>query len=131
MVVLDETDLYLLFNKYEDVFLLNKKTQQELWLTCMSGEPACGKISLRDDWIVIGGESLQLWSDNKLKTIEDSDLTWIHDLRQTGDHEIEVLIDPWSEKPAIWRLNLKSSKKTKVRDFKDYQDREYTDSVRW
>lgn len=131
MAPLDETNKYILLNRYEDVFLFDKDTRQELWLTSMSGEPDCGKISLNNDWVTIGGECLQVWSDGRLKTIEDPDFKWIHDLRQTGEHEIEILIDPWSEKPAIWKFDLKSSKKTKVRDFKDYQGREYSDSVTW
>jgi len=128
---LDETDLYVLLSEYEDTFLVEKKTNKELWRTSFYGDAECGLIGLTQDWAVVGGEHVALWVNGKLTVIEDEDLKWIHDIRQIGDYEIEILIDPWSENSAIWRFDVLSQSKIKVRDFDDYKGKASTDNVEW
>ena len=52
-------------------------------------------------------------------------------MRQVATYEIEILIDPWFEEAAIWRLNLQTLQKTKIRDFNDYRELPYQDHVKW
>jgi len=49
---LDETDLYILLSEYEDTFLVEKKTNRELWRTSFYGDAECGLIGLTQDWAV-------------------------------------------------------------------------------
>lgn len=128
---LDEIDSYMLFSQHEDVFLFDKDSNKEVWRTSMYGNATCGLLGLVNEWAVIGGEHLIVWIDNKLNPITDTELKWIHDLRQIGDDEIEILIDPWSERSAVWQLNLKTFKKTRIKDFNDYKDQPYQDKVNW
>ncbi len=72
-----------------------------------------------------------LWKNNQLKTIEDSSLQWIHDMRQVGENEVEILTDPWSDNSAIWLFNIIRESKIKIREFKDYKSKEYTEDVKW
>lgn len=129
--LLAETEHYSMFSLYEDVYLVEKDTGQELWRTSMFGDPDCGIIASGNEWAVAGGQSLIIWFNQKLTVLEDPDLQWIHDIRQTGDKQIEILIDPWSEKSAIWKFELDSSQKTKIRDFDDYKKRPYKEVVAW
>lgn len=130
-VPLDENDLYILFKEFEDVFLFEKDTNKELWRVSMQGEAQCGIIGLVEEWALAGGELLIVWRDDEPQILDDPELRWIHDLRQVGDYEVEILIDPWSSQSAIWRLDIKSLSKSKMRDFKDYEDKEYTEKVIW
>ncbi len=128
---LDENDSYVLFTEHEDVFLFDKDLNTEVWRTSMYGDATCGLLGLVNNWAVVGGENLVIWVDNQFKIIDDSDLRWVHDMRQIGDDEIEILIDPWSEKASLWSFNLKTLQKNKIRDFKDYRDKPYKDEVKW
>ncbi|GAB5526196.1 MAG: hypothetical protein Roseis2KO_40680 [Roseivirga sp.] len=129
--LLAETGRYSLLALYEDVYLIEKSTGHELWRTSMFGDPDCGIIAANNQWAVAGGQDLIIWFNQELSILGDVDLQWIHDLRQTGDKQIEVLIDPWSEKSAIWKFELDNSQKTKIRDFNDYKERPFKEVVTW
>ena len=128
---LDETDLYVLFKDYEDVFLFEKDTNSELWRTSMHGEATCGLIGLSSEWAVVGGAELIIWRDDKPGLIIHPDLQYVHDIRQTGENEINLLIDPWMENSAIWHLDINTGKTSKIRDFHDYLYKKYTEDVKW
>lgn len=131
VIPLDEVDSYVLFSEQEEVFLFDKDINKELWRTSMYGNATCGIVGLVNDWAVVGGEYLIIWIDNVLSKIEEPDLKGIHDIRQTGDDEIEILTDPWSEKSAIWKLNLRTLNKSKIKDFNNYKEKPYQDNVEW
>jgi hypothetical protein len=58
-------------------------------------------------------------------------LRWVYALRTGSDNTVEILIDPWTDKSAIWTLDIKMLQVKKVRDFGEYKEREYTDEVVW
>jgi hypothetical protein len=129
---LSETDLYVLFQEQEDVFLFDKDLNKEIWRTHLYGNATSGLIDLSNEWAMACGEKLILWKNNKLKTIEDKELAWIHDVRQVAKNEVEILTDPWREGSAVWLYSVMTEDKTKIRDFPDYYNsKEYTDDVRW
>jgi len=130
-IPLSETDQYVLFKEYEEVFLFDKNNNTDLWLASFYGEADVGWLGLVNDWAIVGGEKLLIWKNNTAKFIEDPGLTWIHAIRQTGDDEVEILTDPWSEHPAIWKLNVMTEQREKIRDFNDYKDKAYTGVVIW
>ncbi len=131
VIPLDENDSYVLFREYEDIFLFDKHLNTEVWRTSMYGDATCGLLGLVNEWAIVGGENLILWVNNQFKKIDDPDLNWIFDMRQIGDNEIEILIDPWSEKSSIWSFNLETLQKTKIRDFNEYRHKPYEDEVKW
>lgn len=128
---LDEIDSYILFTECEDVILFDKDLNKEIWRTSMPGNAHCGLLGLVNEWAVIGGEQLIIWIDNKLNRIADSDLKWIHDMRQVGDDEIKILTDPWLNNSAIWNFNVRTLKKSKIKDFNNYKEKPYQDKVEW
>jgi hypothetical protein len=128
---LDETDIYVLFQEFEDVFLFEKDSNSELWRTSMYGDAICGLIGLSNEWVIAGGAELILWKNNHLKFIQDKDLQWVYDVRHTGENEVQLLTDPWKENAAVWRFDILTEEKNKIRDFPDYLTKEYTDKVEW
>jgi len=128
---IDETDLYVLFKEYEDVFLFEKDSNRELWRTSIYGEATCGLIGLSNEWLIAGGEKIILWKNEKLTELEDEDLKFTHSMRQTGENEVEILTDPWSDHSAIWKFNIITESKLKIRDFNEYIGKVYTENVIW
>jgi hypothetical protein len=128
---LSETDLYVLFQEQEEVFLFDKDSNKEIWRTDMHGNATCGLIAFSNEWVVCGGHKLIIWKNNRLRVIEDPEIQWIHDIRQVGKNDVEILTDPWRDESAIWSFNIMTEMKVKVRDFQDYKAKEYTDNVIW
>lgn len=120
-----------MFSEYEEVFLFDKDLNADLWRSSMYGEVTCGLIGLNNEWTVAGGESLLVWTNETLQLIDDQEIKWIHDLRQTGDYQFELLVDPWSDQSAVWSFDIQTMTKVKVRDFADYRDKPYTEDIKW
>lgn len=128
---LSETDLYVLFNEYEDIFLFDKVRNKEIWRADMYGDATCGLVGLSNEWAIACGSKLIVWKKHTLKTIEDKELEWIFGVRQVGETKVEILTDPWSDHSAIWLFDVSTEIKTKIRDFFDYINQEYTEEVKW
>ncbi len=126
-----ETDVYVLFKEFECVFLFDKDKNKDIWRTELFYEATCGIIDILNEWVVVGGETVFVWKNNKIEHLEDNELKWIHDLRQISDNEIEILTDPWSEDSCIWRFNVLTYKKNLLRNFSEYYMKEYTENVIW
>jgi hypothetical protein len=96
----------------------------------MYGGAMCGLIGFSNEWAIIGGDELIIWKNDCLKTVADPDLRWIHDFKRIGETEVSILTDTWKEDSAIWQFDLYTEKKIKIRDFPDYQFKEYTEDVK-
>jgi hypothetical protein len=131
MNILHETESLLLKNEFEVVFLIDKKTDQILVEEEFYGDPACGLIDENNEWAVIGGERLIIWTPEEIKEIDNKDLKWVHALRAKDNHSIEILVDPWSENSSIWELDINTLEYKKIRDFSDYRDKEFIEDVSW
>ena len=129
--ILAETDELILGHIFEVAFLTIKATNENVSLGDFDGDPTCGLISRTNDWCVVGGSALLIWTKNRIFKIQDESLYWVSDIRQTSENRIEVLIDPWAENAAIWEIDIVTKKKNKVKDFTDYKNKEYTDNVVW
>lgn len=129
--ILYETDKLRLEHEYEATYLIEKKHGTILLEDDFYGDPDCGLIDQNNQWAMMAGEHLTIWTPNKAWRIEHEDLRWIADLRVKDNETVEILIDPWSEKSSIWEINTTSFVFKKIRDFDDYRDQEYTDDVVW
>lgn len=125
-----ETALYILYSEFEDAFLIDKNTQKELFRTSFYGDASCGLIA-QQEWVVVAGDNLVIWINDKLTAINDDELKWIAEIRQIGDYEVEILTDPWSENSAIWKFDIKKKTKVKVSDFYDYKNKKHTEDIKW
>ncbi|MBV8391016.1 MAG: hypothetical protein JO080_14520 [Mucilaginibacter sp.] len=129
---LHETSEFVVGNVFEYAYLINKKNHKEIYMGGFcAGDPSCGLIEENNNWCVVGGEILNVWSsDNGLLSIEDEDLNWVVDIRQKSSNEVELLIDPWSDKGSVWELNIKTLERHKIRDYL-MANEEYTDEFDW
>jgi hypothetical protein len=114
--------------------LLRKRTGRCLLKDSFYGNPSCGAISATNDWAVVAGEHLTVWRASAGVTVLNAPvaLQWGHALRvDEATQHVQLLTDPWGEHPAIWELHPLTLTVQKVRDFLDYQKREYVDEVSW
>jgi len=132
-----ENAVMLLGHVFETAYCYNKITKEEFGLFQFDNDPTCGVVGKNNDWCLVGGDVLVLktWFDNSLRLI--GDLKQIHELRSVDDYKVQILIDPWSNEAAIWQLEIDKTKPTrpitleKVKDFKDYTDKPYTEHIVW
>ncbi len=129
--LLDETDMYVLFQEFDNVFLFEKDSNSEIWRTSMYEGATCGLIGLTNEWALIGGDEFIIWKNDRLKSVTDPDLRWIHDFKRIGETEVSILTDPWKEDSALWQFDVYTEEKIKIRDFPDYQLKAYTKDVEW
>lgn len=135
MNVLFETDKLIIKHEFENAYLIEKSSGKELLFDDFYGDPKCGLIGKNNDWAIVAGEHLTVWKSNKnkhqIERFENDELKWIHDIRLKSANIIEILIDPWSNKSAIWELDLGTLKFVKIREFKKYQESEYKEKIDW
>ena len=129
--ILCETEKLVLGHIFEDAYLTIKETNETINLGDFYGDPDCGLISKSNDWCIVGGSTLIVWARNEILKIKDDDLRWVFDIRQIDQHKVELLIDPWADNSSIWEFDIITKEKNKIKDFPDYKDKEYTDSVAW
>ena len=136
MHTLFETETLRIQHEYEQTQLVRKSSGVVLLEDDFYGDPDCAIISNNDDWAIMAGEHLTIWKETRRgkyesTTIENEELRWIHSLRIKTDNIVEILINPWSEKSAIWELNIDTLQVVKIRDFMDYFEKGYTEDIKW
>lgn len=81
--------------------------------------------------VLIGGKHLTVWTRERTHLIKSDEFQWIHSLLSNSKNTVDILTDPWSVKSAIWKLDLSTLHLTKIRDFPDYKDRQYIETIEW
>lgn len=134
---LSENTIMLLGHVFETAYIVNKITNEESPVFQFYGDPTCGLIGKYNDWCLVGGEILILRTgvDNSVRSI--GEFKNIHSLKAIDDYKAQILIDPWSEESSIWQIEIDLHKLTrpvnlyKLKDFKDYVDKPYTEEIFW
>ena len=131
MQILCETDELILEHSYELVQLRSKPLDVILFKDEFYGDSSCGLIGQRGEWAFVGGFKVSIWAHNKLVDIHDKEILPVHSARQKQKYTVEILVDPWSEFPSVWELNILTMKKEKIRDFNEYRNKPYSEIVNW
>lgn len=131
MTTLYETDKLILQCEDETTSLKDKVTGKILFEDCHYGNSQCGLIDECNNWAIIAGEHLSIWTPRKTHKMIQKGLAWVHDIRIKKTDTVEILVDPWSKYSSIWELNLINFEIHKIRDFNDYRNCEYTEKVIW
>lgn len=129
--ILDETEELILGYLFEDAYLTVKATGENTGLGTFYGDPVCGLIDSANNWCIVGGAILVLWTKDEIISINDEDLFGVYDLRQTDENKTQLLLDPWADHAAVWEFDVITKGKNKIKDFPDYRDNSYTDKVAW
>ena len=128
---LDENDTFLLGHLFEMIYLINKKRKKQFCLGGFYGDPSCGIISSNSKWCIVGGSLIVVWKETgSITIIDERPLNWVHDLRETGPFEAEMLIDPWADQAAIWHLNIDTLDRHKLKQLEPLTDGNH-DDVEW
>lgn len=139
MRVLDESNDFTLYHDYENVYLLNKRTQEKYSLGSHYGDPKSGLISPEQDWFITIGEGLLYFDFQRgLKSLFRSDFpdffgkdssAYIHAVRYEPDSGVKILLDPWSDYASTWLLNLETLEVTKLSDSPSLVDQPFREEV--
>lgn len=129
--ILDETEELILGYLFEDAYLTVKATGGNTKLGTFYGDPVCGLIDSANNWCIVGGAILVLWTKDNIISVSNEDLSGVYDLRQTGNYKVQLLLDPWADNAAVWEFDVTKKVKSKIKDFPDYRDKAYTDKVAW
>jgi hypothetical protein len=122
---------------YETSYCYSKLTKEEFAIFQFDNDPTCGVVGNNNDWCLIGGDVLVLrtWVDNTLRLV--GDLKQIFDIKIIDDYTVQILTDPWTNYSEVWQLTIDLNKLTrpltltKIKDFKNYVDKPYTENVDW
>lgn len=130
-VRLGETQSLILGFIFEEALLVDKGTGLVVNLGSFYGDAAFGLISLNDEWCIVGGESLSLWkAGGDIIRIEFEELKLACDARQIGPYEVELLIDPWSDQGGIWRINIQTLERYRLKTI-DKRHEPYSENIDW
>lgn len=136
-LALFENTVMLVGHIFEKSYCYNKLTTEEFPIFQFYNDPTCAAVGKNNDWCLVGGDSLILktWIDRTVRTI--GDLKDIYALKLVDAYTVKILTDPWCENASIWQLEIDLTRLTKpitlfkIKDFKDYIDKPYTENVVW
>lgn len=93
--LLAQSDRYIIYNEYEDTFILDKKNNQTYYLGDYYGDPEVALIDKQERFaVVVGFNRLGIFetADKKLKLIDADIPDWVEALNQE-DRKIEVICE--------------------------------------
>lgn len=129
--ILNETNKYVLGHIFEDIYLIDKETNEKYELGNMYGDPSCGLIDQDNNWCIIGGSTLIIWTAKETTELKVDELYWACRIRQINQKSVQILIDPWADNSTIWELNIVDKSHSKICEFKNYHNKEYTEQIEW
>ncbi len=110
--------------------LFDKRNGKEFRLRAHYGDLTCGLIDEENKFCIVGGEGLSSFFFETNKEHNFLDNKCIHSMKQNNDNSIKILIDPWSNDPGVWILDivtLSISKISSTPDLRDLPFQEYID----
>ena len=126
-----ESEELRLEHEWESTYLVRKSDNQVLMEDDFLGDPGCGLIDEKNNWAIVAGTHLTLWTPNGETKYQTAKFKHIHSIRLKDKDTVAILTDPWAEYSAIWELSLKTKELKKVKDFNKYQGKVYTENVKW
>ncbi len=135
--ILFENTVLAVGHVFESSYCFNKLTKEEFEIFEFDNDPTCGLAGQNNDWCLIGGDVLVLRSlvDNTLRLI--GELKEIFDLKLIDAYTVQILTDPWADNSEIWQLKIDLNNLsqpltlTKIREFKAYAGKPYTNKIGW
>ncbi len=129
--ILNETDKFILGHIFEEVCLIDKETNKKYELGSMYGDPSCGLIDQDNKWCIIGGATLIIWSTKETTELKVDEFYWACRFRQIDQNNVQILIDPWEDNSSVWELNVIDKSYFMICEFKNNQNKEYTEHNEW
>ena len=130
--VLAESRHFVLMHEYERVFVLCRTTGKQVPAGAHHGDPTCGVIAADESWFVTGGEGVQVFTfvDGIRDFCREPGSPFsISAMRLDDDGAVRILVDPWSDKASVWRLDPAAGALIKLRDGPDLRDVVFQEDV--
>ena len=124
---LAESPRYIAGHIFERALVIDKQSRQQFEIGESYGDPTTALIDRQEQWILFLGHSSYLFRPGServnpgppsIQQLEHPLFQSPFAARQTREDEIEVLDDPWSANPGVFRLDIRALTTTKIRDFK-------------
>ena len=141
MIILDESENFQLGHEWEDVILVDKKSGEKFIVGSHYGDPSCGLIGPDEDWFISAGEGIILYrfkdgikeflKSGFVNSDKGDGPAFIHAIRLKSNHEVEILLDPWSEYASVWILTVDTMALSKVKEGPFKINEKYTDQIEW
>jgi hypothetical protein len=128
---LAESKAIVLGNLFEDVYLLNKRSNEEIYLGSLYGDPSFGLISTDDTWSVVGGEHIIIWhSYGKIIALDDEPFKWAVAVRQSAPLQVELLVEQTANNYCVRALDIETLEVVDLRTITIESD-ETLDNIQW
>lgn len=127
--ILYESKNLILQTAFEEVSLIDKNSGKEIFNLSVYGEVTCCIVADSENWIMIGAENFWIWRNYKFLKIEA--IRWVYDMRKVSENVVEILTDPWDSEAAVWKYDILNGSYFKIKDFKDYHNKPYSENVIW
>lgn len=128
--LLYETTRMKVEHEYENAFLIDKPSQKVLFEDCFHGDPEQALIDTNNEWAIIAGDHLSIWTTHKSQIFNNHPLKWVHALRIKNMGIVEILTDPLSDASAIWELNVQTFELNRIKEFK-YDKTQHDEHMEW
>ena len=105
--IIDQTDHFVLGGLWDSIYLIDKKTQNEIHLGDLDGVVDIGIISKDNSWAVTGREVVLLWRNGQTFTIDKKELACVESIKLIGDNLVELQVDTLNlnNNKSTWTLN--------------------------
>ncbi|MEL1246393.1 hypothetical protein AAEO56_19120 [Flavobacterium sp. DGU11] len=129
--ILAETQNLVVGHIYERAYIIRKDSNLIEEIGSLYGDTQCGLIDVNDNWCIVAGDSVLIWMQGKTTHLTNPNLRWVTKMRQADNKTIQLLTDPWSDNPAIWKLDVYTLKTSKISEFNHMKNQPYTDRFEW
>lgn len=102
-----ETDVFVLLGSWEKVFLLDKRNNKDIYLGSFDGVVDVGLISENNDWAIAARETIFLWLNGKVLTINRNELSCVESIKLIDKNLLELEVDTLNlnGNKSKWTLN--------------------------
>ncbi len=73
--ILSETNKYVLGHIFEETYLIDKVTNNKLQIGSMYGNPSCGLIGEDNNWCIVAGSTVIIWTSEKTVELKNTNYT--------------------------------------------------------
>jgi hypothetical protein len=128
---LDESIDLLVGNLFEDAYLLNKRSNEEIYLGSFYGDPSFGLISTDGTWSIVGGEYVIIWHSNgKIIPLDDESFKWVVAVRQSAPLQVELLVEQTADLLCVRALDIETLEVVDLRTINN-ESNETLDNIQW
>ena len=113
--VIDQTPEYTLGAIWEQVYLIDKKRNLDIFLAEFDGVTDLGLIDKNNRWSIAAYDKVVVWKDNKISVIDKIELKNVEEVTLVADNVVMLGVDTLNlnMNKAEWLLDISTMELTK------------------